>query len=852
MSLTVSYTGSGTAGVYVIPFPYLLRTHISCRVNGVLTNNLVWQATDRVQVIPTPGATDVVTFERVTPSAPIVTFTDDARFDKRNLDASLRQSRFIAEEAVRLTQDIADEVFQSAEDASDNAALAVSSRDAAAASATAAAGSATAAATTAAGLAASVAASATAAATSVDDAAFIAAAIEATVEASVNAAAASAVEAADIAAAIEATVLDSVAAAAASAADAEATAASIATITAANAGAAATSAAQALANANTAVNAAGTAQTAAESAASSAASAASRETAATTAAGNASAAAGTATGAATTAVNAAGAAAASATAAASTAAAIEASVALSVAAAADSADAAAISATATATAVGVAAAAASSASADAAAAATSAELLSETYDAVGYLDPQSLFVWMDGANRSVGAISREAQWKIFQDMIRTPGFEILDYPMIGSKSPIIVVDAANKVLWQAPEGDDGDNIEVNVARGTAVDLNTRLSRSMSPAGTPLDVSFGKTKMRNTQWKLTARKLAENAQLNIAFVGDSFTQNPNRWSGPVAQLLIAEYGDGGGGWTGYSHRGTGTATWTIGVTQPNLRNGNARPSLYGMSLGGTWTRVSNASDSPDLDHITSSEVGARVQRTVPATPDHTALRVVFIGTSNGVVQHRVDGGAWTQVNVQGTVGALQTFDIPLTPGAHTIDIDVVSGTVTLCGDNALSSAPGVRVHKLGAAGSDIAEWAVRDETNQRAAFAMLNLDAYIIMDGTNSGLGGIPGPTWYGHMVTMVNRFRAASPGCDVAIVMPPDNQDPDMQVPMPVYAGHGREIAFELSTAYLNLQDAFGDDPADYGSGSARPLFNADLVHPEPLTGGRRMVAEIMAFLKPF
>lgn len=463
-----------------------------------------------------------------------------------------------------------------------------------------------------------------------------------------------------------------------------------------------------------------------------------------------------------------------------------------------------------------------------------------------------LLNFVDSQLRSVGKVNRDGGWDTPLAMLRDiAGLQVYEFEVNGSTAnALIAVDSGDQILWES--GGSSGGAEVIEARGTAVSLDARLDGALSPAGTTLDPVFGREKMRATHMLLTKRALAEAAQLNICFVGDSFTQNAARYTGAVAALLIAEYGDGGGGWTGYDHRDTATATWTIGGTQPILKNGNARPASYVYSLGGTWTRVSNLSDSPDLGHITSTSVGAKVQRTVPATPDHTALRVVYIGTANGVVRHRVDGGSWTNQNVQGTVGAIQNFDITLSPGAHTIEIEVVSGTVTLCGDIALSSANGVRLHKLGASGSDIGEWVARDATAQAAGFAMLDPDAFVIMDGTNSQGAGMSGTTWSDNLTEMVERFRTAAPGADVCVMMPPENNRTDNSILMSVYAAAGREVARTLNTAFVDLQPNFGPDPDGYAAVGPLPLFNADLVHPQPETGGRVIVAAVMSLLKPF
>ncbi len=468
----------------------------------------------------------------------------------------------------------------------------------------------------------------------------------------------------------------------------------------------------------------------------------------------------------------------------------------------------------------------------------------------GYLDPDHLFMWKDAAGNIVGKVALNAEWDILLKSLKSSAVEIYDYQTIGGDTPFIVTDALGQILYEAPAPNAVDpSVELAAARGTAVDLNTRLSKSLSPSGLLLTPSFGRETLRNAHYKLTKRRISEATQFNIAAVGDSYTQNYDRWSGPAATILAAAYGDGGGGWTGYGWFGAAGGPWVYPGTQPSGINGNARPALYGLAFSGAWTCAYNSSDGPDLSSVTSPSAGAYIRRTVPAAPDHTALRVVFIGTADGVLRYRVDGGSWTTQNVQGTVGDVQSFDIALTAGAHVIEMEVVSGTVTLCGDNALSSASGVRFHKLGGSGANINHWTSRNEARQLAGWQLLAIDTFVVLDGTNSQVSFTP-DAWGTLMTTLIGRLRAAANIPDVLLVMPPENMRANTY-PMPLFAAVGREVAASLGTGYLDLQRSFGLATADYASASARPLFNADGIHPEPATGGRVMAAEILNLITP-
>jgi len=187
------------------------------------------------------------------------------------------------------------------------------------------------------------------------------------------------------------------------------------------------------------------------------------------------------------------------------------------------------------------------------------------------------------------------------------------------------------------------------------------------------------------------------------------------------------------------------------------------------------------------------------------------------------------------------------------GAGTLKIEWVSGTVKLCGVNLKSASPGVRVNKLAATGSSISSWANAPAAQFEAAFAALSAHLFIYMDGTNSQNGAMSAATWGGHLQTIFNRVKSASPSIDILFTTPPENQRTTNAVAMSAYATEARKRALSLRFAFNDTQDAFGDasNPTEYGSSGAVPLFASDLIHPEPTTGGRALMAEILKCVLP-
>ncbi|MNG27482.1 hypothetical protein D3C84_1126060 [compost metagenome] len=63
------------------------------------------------------------------------------------------------------------------------------------------------------------------------------------------------------------------------------------------------------------------------------------------------------------------------------------------------------------------------------------------------------------------------------------------------------------------------------------------------------------------------------------------------------------------------------------------------------------------------------------------------------------------------------------------------------------------------------------------------------------------------------------------------------------------YAAAMCELAALNRCAFLDLQYLFGEQFSEYASTSPRAWFNADLIHPEPATGGRVIADAVLRLL---
>lgn len=350
-------------------------------------------------------------------------------------------------------------------------------------------------------------------------------------------------------------------------------------------------------------------------------------------------------------------------------------------------------------------------------------------------------------------------------------------------------------------------------------------------------------LRVARMKLAQLESGASAILTIGIFGDSWPTQPNRFSQPLAKALRAKYGAGPGvGWTSFGRH----------ATSENIINGNVfSPSSSDVlktlfTWTGSWLfsysgTKNPTNSSPDTAVVTSSTAGDALKATVPGTSSGgwATCRLGFVGTADGVVRYNWDGGAWTTINVQGSGLLFVDINPPATVGTSNIfNLEIVSGTASLCGLNCLATGSGVRFHKLGASGSSLASWLSMDATDFGKALTELALDTVIILTGTNDQRITGGATAFEANLRSFIARIRATLPGADILFVMPCENERTDNPVTMASMAARARTVASDLNCAFINLQYIFGENPADYAYGSTHSWFASDGIHPDPATGG--------------
>lgn len=406
--------------------------------------------------------------------------------------------------------------------------------------------------------------------------------------------------------------------------------------------------------------------------------------------------------------------------------------------------------------------------------------------------------------------------------------------------------SADVTLFQVQEGDTATDYEAPgfVAR-TEIDgmpitwpMSDVVTNEVRPS------YYGLERLRETRQRLRSLKYGKTgktARLVVGMVGDSWTHNTGRYALKVATSLWRKYhassafvvdGPIGRGFCSFGGIGgslpNGDVVWNKRAV---IQAGTADVSAYGTGNG------------PDACQAVLS-TGTIIRYQGNKTFSNGTTFTLFAEGGAGVIRHSWDGGVTWQENtdLSALPVGLQTILLAGKPesGKGQFWIEAVSGPVTLYGVNEeMPDVEGVLVHKLGATGTLVQQWASIDATHWKAGIASLGLNLLGITHGTNDQASGRSKAQYKADILTLIDRAREANPYVDILLVAPAENQRTNNPIAMSVYADALYEIARdERNVAYLDLQQWFGENPADYSANSGRPWFASDLIHPDPDMGG--------------
>jgi lysophospholipase L1-like esterase len=380
--------------------------------------------------------------------------------------------------------------------------------------------------------------------------------------------------------------------------------------------------------------------------------------------------------------------------------------------------------------------------------------------------------------------------------------------------------------------------ELSDARGGEDSLDDRLSKFLGPHGQP-------ARGYHNQWTLRDwRRLKFDMDLgtagikpSIMFIGDSWVAITTNFVTFLTRRLKAIYGTSG---EGYNSFGVATGGG-VQVGPSDSANGT-------VVRTGAWSNPT-AFDGrgPELIETTSSVLGNKITTTLAVNAD-SALIYYLKKSGGGGFRYRFNAGSWTSVSTANGSDALGIETVTTIPSAPiTMEIEVETAGmngVTLFGVEWKRTTDGVRLHRVGHAGSKSTHWA-NAPALWEASVTQLNPDITFIVLGTNDQGTPVTEDDFVTNIETIVGRLRAVRAGMDIVLVAPCENLS-GRSTPMTTYRDALMRVAMEQRCAVVDLIRHFGDSATEYNQSSPRVLMDSTISTVHLVDNGNKLASEAM------
>ena len=274
--------------------------------------------------------------------------------------------------------------------------------------------------------------------------------------------------------------------------------------------------------------------------------------------------------------------------------------------------------------------------------------------------------------------------------------------------------------------------------------------------------------------------------------------------------------------------------------------------------GTWTYSSNLTASlPGFEGraATSSTAGSTCAfetQTTLSAPDVEKFTdyKIFTLNNSAVYRIRTDGGSWTTVTTT-TGNTINTYSVSgLSLATHKVDIEVISGTLTLYGGVFLRPATkGVSFLKIGNSGSKASEWksTVRS-ANWKTQISSIDPDLVFVHLGLNDNAGGSSISEYFANMDTIVTSLQSFfSDSVTIVLVAPVEPISSYRILPSEQFRNACAKLSVDKKTAFISFYDLYN---RSYAWGAANNLFTQpDGIHPSGI-GATYLANEINIMLK--
>lgn len=263
--------------------------------------------------------------------------------------------------------------------------------------------------------------------------------------------------------------------------------------------------------------------------------------------------------------------------------------------------------------------------------------------------------------------------------------------------------------------------------------------------------------------------------------------------------------------------------------------NSPPAGITLATTGTWSDTTNV-NSPQFGATSSVDFATPAQKEIGFTGDQAVM--YYLG-GGGLFKWRVDAAGFATVDTSGQTGNQFLSTGVLTFGAHTLDIQPVSGAaVTFFGvDAQANTINGIRVSNVARTGMSAANYAgltaasfEANLTQMASGFTYVNVN---VMLGVNDMVQSRTPTQFAADLATITSEIATALPNASITIVTQTDSGYTGQAFPFSAYVPSMRALANTNSYTFIDLFTALGA----YNSNALALYLGGGNNHPTQLGG---------------
>ena len=335
-----------------------------------------------------------------------------------------------------------------------------------------------------------------------------------------------------------------------------------------------------------------------------------------------------------------------------------------------------------------------------------------------------------------------------------------------------------------------------------------LTQSCKKAGDPIKLpsivttsTLPKTANLDKLTLFKAFQTSKSTPYDLAVIGDSYVQG-NYFTNVLRNKFLTDgFLDGGPGYCSFG-RSDGAGLALDASVDPSQLTFSYDPLLWDVNQENTIGPCGDVKNNANNATIT-----------VTSTVALNTMTIVYEKHAGaGNYQYRLNGGAWTIVNMAAAAQSIENLVLNTSAAGKSITLEIqpLSTGEIFCGVIGRNSGNAVTVHKVGMAGGIAIFFAQNDLW--RNSTALLNPKGFVVLFGTNEMELNISPADFKTSIEYIINRLREINPNADIILACPPETLYETEQPRKYKIADYGdvlNKLAIANNLAFVNFAAIF-------------------------------------------